>query len=284
MFIIQQNLINQEQLEKIKKAISSYPVTYVDILPFTEETIQDINELNKLKDIAIPYGSTNLTKLAYKNQWGGCYFNENFNYKAYCDNRGDMFNERNRVKNVSDWIDNLERFIPTLSNKNEEVFIKPVDDNKLFTGYCDTLENILAWLKDIKNNSGSEGSYYFPLETELMICTKKPIQAEYRFFIVNNKVITGSSYMVEGQILQNSSAEEELIEAQKIADKWLPHRNCVMDICICMNTAWPLLYRTFVMEFNCINSSGFYSGHDIDLVFKELYNDFKFYEFMFKRF
>jgi hypothetical protein len=52
-------------------------------------------------------------------------------------------------------------------------------------------------------------------------------------------------------------------EAQSFADKWLPDSCCVMDLALVDDSLK-------VIEFNCINSSGFYN-HDVSKIFKELY-------------
>jgi len=47
------------------------------------------------------------------------------------------------------------------------------------------------------------------------------------------------------------------------ADKWLPNRNVVMDLALVDN-------ELKVIEFNCINCSGFYN-HDVRKIFDALY-------------
>lgn len=55
-----------------------------------------------------------------------------------------------------------------------------------------------------------------------------------------------------------------VVEAQAFADKWLPNDNCVMDLALIDG-------QLKVLEFNCINSSGFYD-HNVDAVFKALWD------------
>jgi hypothetical protein len=52
-------------------------------------------------------------------------------------------------------------------------------------------------------------------------------------------------------------------EAQELANKWLPDQCCVMDLALVED-------ELKVIEFNCINSSGFYD-HDVDAIFKALW-------------
>lgn len=54
---------------------------------------------------------------------------------------------------------------------------------------------------------------------------------------------------------KNESDSEILSKAQKLADKWLPNRCCCMDV-----AKTPKGFE--IIEFNCLNASGFYD-HDI---------------------
>lgn len=87
----------------------------------------------------------------------------------------------------------------------------------------------------------------------------------FRWFIVGGKVISGSMYLCRGQFRKERIVDRELIkEAQIFADKWIPSLCCVMDLALVDN-------ELKVVEFNCINSSGFYDT-DIEAVFKSLYD------------
>ncbi len=79
---------------------------------------------------------------------------------------------------------------------------------------------------------------------------------EWRYFIVDRKIVTGSSYRHLGQpYLKQELDPDVLVEAQALADIWLPHPCCCMDVALCDD-------EVRVVEFNGLNASGFYD-HDV---------------------
>ena len=76
---------------------------------------------------------------------------------------------------------------------------------------------------------------------------------------VGGKVISGSTYKMHKQRLVQRETDRAVIrEAQELADGWLPHDVCVMDIALTKD-------GPKIIEFNCFNSSGFYY-HDIGAI------------------
>ncbi len=84
--------------------------------------------------------------------------------------------------------------------------------------------------------------------------------SESRFFVVGGKVIDGAFYRMYGQRFSGVAKPDEIEAAQEMANVWLPHETCVMDIA---KTEEGLK----VIEFNCFNGSGFYVN-DISKIVK----------------
>lgn len=256
-FLIQK-LKTTDDMESILAAIKNVPHEVIDVIPFSHDLIcsSDLtgNEF-------IPYGSTTLTMIAYENKWKGCYFDlDTFNYHTALKYRHDMLNDN--VLILSTAIEELRDIIK--SDKNKQVFVRPSEDLKQFSGTCISAEECYAWFNDIIECESS-GSYKLDPCTPIVLSTPKNIQAEYRYFIVDGQIVTGSQYRIRNQLIKERVTESDmLIEAQSFADQWLPHPCCVMDLAL-VGT------QLKVIEFNCINSSGFYDS-DIDAIFKSLYN------------
>ena len=81
---------------------------------------------------------------------------------------------------------------------------------------------------------------------------------------MDRKIVSGSMYRIHNQPYRLREIEKTIIDkAQALADIWLP-----MD-CVVMDTA--LVDGCIkVIEFNTINSSGFYDN-DVGAVFKSLW-------------
>lgn len=241
-FLIQHNLINPENLLEIKEATEKYPREFVGLIPFSREITSD-EPLVGLD--FIPYGSTAMTEVALELGWKGLFFDlATANYETFIVNRNDMLNEN---------VLRLDEAVEFLANRpaTELWFTRPSLDLKQYTGMVDTAGELFAWLKD-RLECACSGSYQLAPDTKIVLSIPKTIDAEYRWFVVGGKVITGSMYRNNGQLYSQEQLDPDVIkEAQSFADKWLPSPCCVMDLALTD-------YGVKVIEFNCINSSGFY--------------------------
>lgn len=96
------------------------------------------------------------------------------------------------------------------------------------------------------------------------------IESEYRFFVVKNKIITGSMYNFNGEFwIRNIDERDTPLDkklwdfAQQMIDVYSPDESFVIDIAVLENT------ELKVLECNCINCSGFYAVN-IEKLVKEL--------------
>ena len=97
-------------------------------------------------------------------------------------------------------------------------------------------------------------------ETEVLIAPVKNIKQEYRFFVVNHKIVTGSRYKVGTRVIYTEAIEQDAIDyAQYIADIWGPSSFYALDIA--------LTEEGFkVLEINCGTSAGFYATNVTKIV------------------
>lgn len=255
-FLVQHNLIATVTLEQLKEVVKNFPHEFVGLIPFSREITSD-EPLTGTK--YIPYGSTLFTTLALTAGWEGLHFNPStFNYRASTQNRPDMLNSEMimTVKDASVFLQNCD--------DGEDWFIRPSEDLKHFSGQVIKAGECAAWLNDAMSLPPESGTYAMSPDLEVVISTPRNINAEWRWFIVDGKIVNGSMYRCHGQLIKNPEHDKAVInEAQALADIWLP------DSCVVMDTA--LVDDTlYVIEFNCINSSGFY-GHNVGEIFTALY-------------
>lgn len=256
-FLIQTNLMGADQLKLVKDAVVDLPHQFVELVPFTHEITSDEPIEG---DDYIPYGSTLLTTVGYDHyHWKGLYFDlKNFNYESALKNRSDMLNDGHVVT-----IDKAIEFLRGRPSNEEEWFVRPNLDLKQFSGMVIKAKECADWFVDAME-CDSSGTYKMAPETEVVLATPQVIQAEWRWFIVGGKVVSGSMYRLRGRLIKDRETDSEVIkDAQKLATAWLPNECCVMDTALVRG-------RLMVTEFNCINSSDFYD-HDVDAIFKELY-------------
>lgn len=258
-FLIQHNLMNEGQLNLTADAVKPFPHEFVGLIPFSHEITS--NEPIEGVDY-IPYGSTLLTNLAYDRGWTGLHFDlDKFNYTAAIENRSDMLNG-GTILPAWKMIENLK-----YDDLDMQIFMRPSEDLKHFSGAVDTARNFVEMLEDMIGvwESGDVGSYALNPDTDIVVAKTQKISAEWRWFIVGGKIISGSMYRAHGQLRKLRELDKAVIdEAQALADIWLP------DDCVVMDTAL-VGDEIKVIEFNCINSSGFYDN-DVPAIFKALWD------------
>lgn len=94
-----------------------------------------------------------------------------------------------------------------------------------------------------------------PDDMELIATSCVTIDREWRFFLVGGEVITGSTYRKDGYRCINHPVSAEAWEAAtRAAKEWLPSPNIVMDMARTRSGEYK------VVEFNSLNSSGFYKA------------------------
>jgi len=251
-WVVQANLLSKERQQDVAWALRDLEIPYVgvNVIPFSDE-LEFLFDMPLGRGI-IPYGSTSLIRHAQKFNWSGLFFSKtNFQVPVWNQNRDDMLNNDADVMTVKEA---SVKF--STKDKRELWFIRPVEDLKAFTGTVTTSEEISRWMTSIDG-----GNFQIQEDTMVAISQPKEILAEWRWFIVGGKVIDGSMYQHKGSLVKTHETDEKVIqEAQTFADKWLPHQTVVMDLALTN-------YGPQVIEFNCLNGSGFY-GHDIAKIVK----------------
>lgn len=233
------------------EALKASGTSWLDcpMIPFSEELYMECND-----PVIIPYGSTTLCKTAAKLGWTGLFFNEKtFNVPMWNRQRDDMLNFDAQTMSVEKALDFFKGV-----NPEREFFVRPYDDLKTFPGEVVTAKEFAGRIEAL-----SCGYHTFGLGKEISISTVKNILLEARFFIVDRKVVSGSMYRFKGQLRKQRADKDMEKEAQEFADNWLPHDTCVMDLALLEGG------QLKVIEFNCINGSGFYDN-DIPAIAKAI--------------
>lgn len=246
-WILQSNLIDQDQVDQIHRAVINADgvVQLVKVIPFCDD-VDFIGEPVPSVASCLPYGSTKLTKLGQALGWRHTFFNNSFKTTVWNKERDDMLNQQADVMTVKEA---TKRFAAVAPEKL--YFIRPVNDLKEFNGTVTTAEEIARWMA-----STESGNFSFTEDTLVSIALPKNIETEWRWFIVDGQVVDGSVYRLRGlRLVKHESDPIVIAEAQRLADIWLPHETCVMDMATVINSR---SIEAKVVEFNCFNSSGFY--------------------------
>ena len=253
IWALQSNLVRESQVRPFAEALRSQGVPFVDvaIVPFSDGFV---NEPELPDTNVIPYGSTTLMRIALQRGWTGLFYNDQFQVPVWSIHRSDMLNEDAGFCTAKEAKHRFQCASPG------HWFVRPTEDFKAFSGTVGTAQELAKLME------GGEGSTFnFTPDTMVAISEAKDIQCEWRYFIVDGEVITGSLYRGAGEsYIKREDDDNELRVAQVMADIWLPHPTCVMDVALTEE-------GRRVIEFNCLNASGIYD-HDVPALVASISN------------
>lgn len=245
-----------EESTKIHTALDRMGLPYSDhkVVPFIGELIPPAAPTQS-KVICIGRYSMRLT--AKKYSWNpGVYDLFDYDFRLQRSHWGDqMLNADSLVVPFKDAV--IE----------EPTFIRPCDDTKYFTGRVWEAEEFNTWRKGICEG-GNDWGNGLSGETLLQLCRPKVIYAEYRYWIVDGRIVTRSLYKRGSKVIYSTEVDQAVdwyargvgcatTLAARNPLPWLP-KAFVLDVC-----ETPDGYK--IVEINTINCAGFYAG-DVQLI------------------
>lgn len=241
-WVVQENLYKEEAFEDLIQALRHLSYEIVKVVPFSHELIPE----PKVKGNIVVMGATTMIGIAKERNWfPGAFYNSNFDYVKWRENLG---------TNLLNYEADVCRF-KDLNPKYNPFFIRPSEDRKVFSGQVIDKANFNLWLKSTESAANNGYTTLTP-ETLVVVSPVKAIHSEWRFFVVDGEIITGSLYKRYDRLYQLPllPKEDAEIYAQEMVNKWQPDRAFVIDIALSDEG-----YK--VIEYNCLNSSGFYKSN-----------------------
>lgn len=192
---------------------------------------------------AVFHGRNTLIQRALEHphwQKGVFFAPENFQHAACVAGYGSaMLNADARVTSLDEL---LSRDHPP----SAELFVRPVDDSKRFTGRALRIADLAAF----------QQSQSLPGELALVVAEVREVDAEWRLFLVDGRVAGGSMYRPTADHVLSA----ELIQfAERAAQQWMPAPVFVMDVAR-IDRAWK------IVECNCFNGSRFYDADVVAII------------------
>jgi len=257
-YIIQENVFREEHYNKLENALKKLelPYTTVRVFPFVDKIV-DINDIpfdnsfdmDELQDLEVDgnvfcFGALKLARIGRDRKWKpGSMMNKNHDYMVYKDHwKENLLNFDSEIFKLGD----------DFNWKEDEVkFIRPTEDSKSFTGQLFTK---IEWEEKIQNYLHNYRSDVFNEDTLVQVTKPKNISKEIRFWVVDGKIITSSTYRVANDFNINGDVFPEEIEfAQQMVDLFQLNEAFVIDICVTDKG-----YK--IVEAGCINCAGFYNA------------------------
>lgn len=256
-WLVQTNLVKEELFPSIEEAAKKHGHGCVGlkIIPFSDsvEFLADIG-FAPPEGKLIPYGSTSMIKMFDRSKWNkqGFFFNqENLRTSKWVQELGI------RMLNWDARFGTLKSFIGAPLDERR-FFVKPDNDLKDFTGSSLCMAEIATFYDQV-----SAGGFCFNTDIPIVVSSLKNTGWEYRIFMIKDRAIAWSSYKLKEMCLTDKRVPSEVIRfAQDTAQIWRPDEAYVIDVCETDD-------GFKVVEFNCLNASGFYSC-DVEKIVREV--------------
>ena len=239
-WVLQKNLYNEGAFATLLEQLERQNVSHqiVDVVPFSHEMIPDVTH----DGLVMCLGATSMSRVAKLKGWIPGYFGDNLSYDLLIENYGD------HVMNADAVILPLR----DLQQTWDEFFLRPMADTKQFAGMVTTWEEFAEWRDKVIALDGEASFTTLNGDDIVVMAPLKNIIAEYRFFVVDGTVVTGSMYKRGDRVHYSSEIDDSVTAyAQQMVDMWQPNRAFDIDI-----------FHTEdgfkVGEINAINSAGFY--------------------------
>ena len=252
LWAIQRFAINDNDGTEIPSAIekAEQETTVLEIPPFQYDNIVCPDHDGPI----IPYGGTKMIEAIMEDKDWTCWFNDQFKYHIEMEKLNErMFNGDGKYMRLRD-------FCPSLWKEHKYVFIRPDKDTKEFAGNVVKPEEFMRWFKKLQKVNSSE---YWGVDedTEVIVAPASRVDEEWRLFVVNNCIISGSRYRANHTLSIDPHVPQEALDyARETIEIWQPAPVFVIDICRVSNDL-------HVLEIGDFHSAGFYAS-DKELIVK----------------
>lgn len=266
-WVVQGNLKTDEGLNALMAVLRNegYQHALVKTIPFSNIIVDIDVDINQFDEDDVPriqiendkqmvtMGSYSLALTAKEKGWvPGSFINENFEFSKWHTGWG-----KENLLNGEAIEDTVSNIIPKIMAGRHKIFARPSEDTKSFSGQLFEADNLIHWLGKVAASTDRFGLHG---DTSVIVSPFKKIMAEYRLFVVDGCIASGSLYKIGDLVTTSDILDPVAVEyAYKMLDIWQPDRAFVLDIAITED-------GPKIIEVNNINSSGFYKSNISDIV------------------
>ena len=242
IWLIQSHMQNHGTADQFRRALSNFGLDFISVplVPFSKD----------LPQIDLPHDPSNIVcwgpgfiprMLNYPNLSPGIWYDhEKFRWSAF------RLHWQELMMCVDAQVETLDSAVANLTS--EPIFMRPDADNKAFTGGL------------FSNHNRPKSNPMFGQDMAVIVAEPQNIEHEWRFFIVDQKIVAASSYRVAGFPNMEGSIPQAAIElAEAAAEIWCPDDVFCLDIGF--NGA-----RYGIIEANCFNASRLYQADPISVI------------------
>lgn len=238
------DIVLRQEVEALNKL--GYPWKDFGVIPFTTE----ITGLDEPLEFIIVRAGTKIASLVKENKTHWMRKGMFYNTPGFFDQQVHRWSELPMLNSDVEFFDlSLHQAL----SFSEAKFVKPTNDLKAFNA------GILEAGQTVQEFIG--GSLHQPhaFKEHILVSSVKDVVDEYRFFVIDGKVITGSQYKVNKQLKYQSLIifDKDHVDAAAYAAEqatiFKPDDVFTLDICKTADGKYS------IVEYNCFNCSGLYA-------------------------
>lgn len=263
-WLLQNDLFNEKAYQTLLDTLERFKIPYSihKVIPFVGELVPPYEGESKN---VICMGSYSMRHVAWREGWNPGVF----------DLEPQTFLEQ--MKHWGEYMLNADAVVCHFDEAEfteDVMFIRPIHDSKSFAGTVMTKEEFYTWKRKVCVLEEDYGTS-LSKDTLIQVCKPKKIYAEYRFWIVNQQIVTCSLYKRGDRVIYSPDVDAHVrafartilktkdnrtdITLSMANDGWRPHDAWCLDVCETPD-------GMKVVEIGTINSCGFYAANMTDLV------------------
>ena len=254
-WIVQENICQEKKWGELISSLERLDVSYSihKVVPFSGELIPDSN-LPKGSNV-FAYGSISLGNVCKEKGWiPGVIELPNFIKQRK------HWGDRLLNHDAELWSLGMLAYARLPDTYGDTIFVRPIDDSKFIKGQLMTKEELYEWARKVVCLREDDGSGAIEhISSELMVSKPKKLLSEARFWIVDGRVVTYSTYKIGRNFTQSRMLVDQdmICVATALASPfikygWEPERAYCLDLCRTEDN------QIKIVEINNINSSGLY--------------------------
>lgn len=226
-WLLQPVKVEQDKMDNLMNLLTQGDIPFDIVYPLEEQILNPDKSVYQFQDNVDYFvcGSYPLTRYVHKIKPQAVFSLENIDIEKQWNifGKDNFINADAQIVHTTkiDW------------NQQEEYFVRPLEDTKSFNG-------------------GIYNQNTLTFEGMVIVAPLKEITKEYRFFIVDNQIVTASQYKMNGSLFESSIIDEDVKGFVEDIKNKFDFSGYVIDIGIFNN-------QPKIMELNCLNASGFYS-------------------------
>jgi len=279
-WILQNNLFNESAYQVLLETLQRFdiPFSIHKVVPFVGELVPE-PELKTENVICM--GSYSMRHAARKYGWRpGVFDLEPMNFEVQLKHWGDLMLNADAV--ISRFEDAEFPFYSICSahqttdpdcelckkgSHSTFMFMRPIEDSKVFAGKVFHYQDFYEWKRKVCVLEEDYGNS-LTKNTLVQVCPLKEIYAEYRFWIVKQKIVCASLYKRGDRVVYSDQVDDHVfqfvhqvlrmrdggsdITLSTSHNGWQPHEAYCLDVA---ETSEGMK----IVEINTMNSSGFYA-------------------------